>query len=67
MTAHWGIEDPAAAEGDRQSQAFWNAYNQLQRLIQMFLALPLEDIDELSLQNRLKEIGKTADQGATVG
>lgn len=67
MTAHWGIEDPAAVEGEGQEQAFWNAYQQLQRRIQLFLALPIEDIDELSLQNRLKEIGKTADQGSTVG
>lgn len=67
MTAHWGIEDPAAVEGERQPQAFWNAYQQLQRRIQLFLALPIEDIDELSLRNRLRDIGKTADQGSTVG
>ena len=67
MTAHWGVEDPAAVEGPGQEAAFWNAYQQLQRRIQLFLALPLEDIDELSLQNRLKDIGQTADQGATVG
>jgi arsenate reductase len=67
MTAHWGIEDPAAVEGERQDQAFWNSYQQLQRRIQLFLALPLEDIDELSLQNRLKDIGRTADQGTPVG
>jgi arsenate reductase len=67
MTAHWGIEDPAAVEGDKQSQAFWNAHNQLQRRIQLFLALPIEDIDELSLQNKLTEIGKTSDAESTVG
>jgi protein-tyrosine-phosphatase len=67
MTAHWGIEDPAAVEGKGQDQAFWNAYQQLQRRIQLFLALPIEDIDELSLLNRLKNIGKTADQGSPVG
>ena len=67
MTAHWGIEDPAAVEGEGQEQAFWNAYQQLQRRIQLFLALPIGDIDELSLQNRLKDIGRTADQGSTVG
>lgn len=67
MTAHWGIEDPAAVEGNGQAQAFWNAFQQLQRRIQLFLALPIEDIDEMSLQNRLKEIGRTADQGSTVG
>lgn len=67
MTAHWGIEDPAAVEGAGQEQAFWNAYQQLQRRIQLFLALPIEDIDHLSLRNKLKEIGKTADESATVG
>jgi arsenate reductase len=41
MTAHWGIEDPAAVEGAGQGQAFWNAYQQLQRRIQLFLALPI--------------------------
>lgn len=69
MTAHWGIEDPAETEGDAEAQerAFWKAYNSLQRRIQLFLALPIEDIDELSLQNRLREIGKTSDQEATIG
>jgi protein-tyrosine-phosphatase len=67
MTAHWGIEDPAAVEGEGQRQAFWNAYQQLRRRIELFLALPLESIDELSLRNRLKDIGKAADQGSLVG
>jgi len=66
MTAHWDIEDPAAVEGEGQRQAFWNAYQQLRRRIELFLALPLGSIDELSLRNRLKDIGKTADQGSTV-
>ena len=62
MTAHWGIEDPAAVEGDGQAQAFRNAYYALQRRIQLFLALPLESIDEMSLQTRLREIGRTSDE-----
>ena len=66
MTAHWGIEDPAAVEGDNQQHAFWNAYLSLQRRIQLFLALPLDSIDELSLQNQLKQIGKTSDREAAV-
>ncbi|HET9397585.1 MAG TPA: arsenate reductase ArsC [Sphingomicrobium sp.] len=66
MTAHWGIADPAAIEGERQPQAFWDSYQQLLRRIQLFLALPIEDIDELSLQGRLKDIGRTADQEATI-
>ena len=64
MTAHWGIEDPAAIEGDRQPQAFRDAYHALQRRIGLFLSLPIESIDELSLQTRLREIGRQADQHA---
>ena len=67
MTAHWGIEDPATVEGEGQEGAFWQAYLALQRRIQLFLALPIDDIDEMSLQNKLRDIGKTADQGSTVG
>jgi protein-tyrosine-phosphatase len=62
MSAHWGIEDPAAVEGEGQERAFWQAYQALQRRIQLFLALPLEDIDEMSLRNKLQEIGRTKDQ-----
>ena len=64
MTAHWGIEDPAAVEGDGQRQAFRNAFYALQRRIGLFLALPLDSIDELSLRTRLREIGRTGDQDA---
>ena len=64
MTAHWGIEDPAALDGQSQRQAFRNAFYALQRRIQLFLALPLESIDELSLQTKLREIGRTRDSDA---
>ena len=67
MTAHWGIEDPASVEDDGQERAFWQAYQALQRRIQLFLALPNDDIDEMSLQNRLRDIGKTSDRETTVG
>ena len=67
MTAHWGIEDPAAVEGEGQRQAFWNAYQAMQRRIQLFLALPLGSIDELSLTNRLRDIGANADQPTHAG
>ena len=59
ITAHWGIEDPAAVEGEGQRRAFRNAFYALQRRIGLFLALPLESIDELSLQAKLREIGTT--------
>lgn len=63
MTAHWGIEDPAAIEGDEdvRRRAFRSAFYSLQRRIGLFLALPIESIDELSLQAHLHNIGKTAD------
>jgi len=64
MTAHWGIEDPAAVEGERQPQAFRDAYHALQRRIGLFLSLPFESIDEMSLQSKLREIGRTGDQDA---
>jgi protein-tyrosine-phosphatase len=57
VTAHWGIEDPAAVEGDGQRAAFENTYQALQRRIRLFLALPLDSI-EMTLTSRLREIGK---------
>ena len=59
VSAHWGIEDPAEVEGDGQHQAFWTAYQQLKRRIDLFLALPMESLDELTLASRLNEIGRT--------
>jgi arsenate reductase len=63
MTAHWGIEDPAAVEGDGQREAFMQALRYLRRRIELFLALPLATIDEMALKAKLKEIGRG--QGAT--
>ena len=67
VTAHWGIEDPAGVEGEEQRAAFWNAYQQLKRRIDLFMALPIDSIDELSLQVRLREIHKTSDVESSVG
>lgn len=60
MTAHWGISDPAAVTGSEAEQraAFTEAYRMMFNRISLFLALPLESIDRMSLQNRLKDIGK---------
>jgi len=67
MTAHWGVEDPAAFEGpaDRQRWLFRRAYRELERRIELFTSLTLESLDRLSLQSRLDEIGRagTADEG----
>lgn len=63
MTAHWGIEDPAAHEGPGQGEAFVRAMHYLRNRITMFTALPLDAIDEMALRSKLREIGQT--DGAT--
>jgi len=62
MTAHWGVPDPAAVEGDRPAvrRAFFVAYDLLFRRIGLFTALRLEHLDRLALQRSLDEIGATA-------
>jgi len=62
MTAHWGIPDPAAVEGDRQRYAFEEALRQLRRRIELFLSLPLASIDRMSLTRKLQDIGKTVER-----
>ena len=60
MTAHWGIEDPAAVTGsDAQKMlAFRNAFRALEHRIRILLNLPLASLDRLRLQHRLDEIGR---------
>ncbi|TAK08347.1 MAG: arsenate reductase ArsC [Rhizorhabdus sp.] len=65
MTAHWGIEDPAAVEGPGQREAFLQAFRYLQHRIELFLALPLGDIDAPTTKQRLKDIGRA--DGASSG
>jgi arsenate reductase (thioredoxin) len=65
MTAHWGIEDPAAVEGtDIQKEAAFNlAFRYLKNRITIFINLPIKSLDKLSLIAKLREIG--ALEGAT--
>ena len=65
MTAHWGIEDPAAVEGtDLEKQAaFLTAFRYMKNRIGAFINLPLRSIDRLSLGTRLRDIGGL--EGAT--
>ena len=67
MTAHWGIDDPAAVEGTdiAREAAFVEAFRYLRNRIAAFTSLPLQSIDRLSLGTRLRDIGRTA--GATSG
>lgn len=61
MTAHWGVPDPAAAEGTEAERrlAFADAYRMLNNRISIFVNLPLASLDRLTLQQRLDEIGAT--------
>ena len=60
MTAHWGIPDPAAATGSPAeiALAFKDAYRMLHRRIGVFAALPIRSLDRLTLQGKLKAIGR---------
>ncbi len=61
-TAHWGIPDPAHVEGDETRRAAFNrAAFQLTHRIQRFLSLPIESMDQLTLKQKLAEIGRTQD------
>ena len=65
ITAHWGIPDPSATTGSEAelSLAFKEAYRMLFQRIGIFTALPIKSLNQLSLQSKLKEIGRM--KGAT--
>jgi len=64
MTAHWGVPDPAAAQGSEAeiAAAFSETARMLGNRIRIFLSLPLASIDRMSLQMKLREIGQTVDE-----
>jgi len=66
MTAHWGVPDPAAAQGTpaEVALAFKDGYRMLHQRIGIFTSLPLRALDELSLQKKLDEIGRMKDATA---
>ena len=61
MTAHWGVPDPSLAEGSETERrlAFADTMRMLSQRIGIFMSLPLRSLDKMSLQNRLREIGRT--------
>jgi len=69
MTAHWGVADPAAAEGSEEERvkAFRRAYLELERRISLFVSLPVRSLDRLSLQGKLDEIGKMSADAESAG
>jgi arsenate reductase len=64
MTAHWGIDDPAAVEGsdEQKRKAFFKAYTELSRRLSIFVSLPMDKLDRLALKKRLDEIGKVTER-----
>jgi arsenate reductase (thioredoxin) len=60
MTAHWGVPDPSRATGAEAERAFAFAdtHRMLNQRISIFVSLPMESLDKLSLQKRLDEIGQ---------
>ena len=60
ITAHWGVPDPAAAEGTDAEKhfAFADAYRMLNSRISILASLPVATIDRLALQKHLHEIGR---------
>ncbi len=67
MTAHWGIEDPAAVVGAPalKEAAFVTAFRYLRNRITVFTALPLRSISRMALSAKLGEIGHM--EGASIG
>jgi arsenate reductase (thioredoxin) len=60
MTAHWGVPDPAAVQGNaaESARAFRTAFVTLDRRIGLFLSLPLASLDRLALKKRVDDIGR---------
>jgi arsenate reductase (thioredoxin) len=60
MTAHWGIEDPAAVEGTdiEKERAFNLAFRHLRNRISVFMSLPIRSLDRMALSAKLREIGQ---------
>jgi protein-tyrosine-phosphatase len=61
LTAHWGLPDPAKAEGSEaeRSLAFADTMRMLNQRIGIFVSLPLDKLNRLSLQKELDTIGRS--------
>lgn len=69
MTAHWGVEDPAAVVGSEVEiqRAFATAARFLKNRIMAFVSLPLASIDRLALETKLRQIGAMEGSTGTPG
>ena len=64
MGAHWGVDDPAAAQGSEADKraAFKDAYIKLGARISMFVKLPFDDLAAPALKAELTRIGRLDDK-----
>jgi arsenate reductase len=69
IIAHWGMEDPAEVEGseDVQQRAFEHAFLILARRIDLLLALPIDKLQRLAVESRVRAIGGSEDAGGADG
>jgi arsenate reductase len=60
VTAHWGFPDPAAVEGTEEQKrtAFGQTLRQIRNRVQLFLSLPLETLDRMAIESRMRAIGR---------
>jgi arsenate reductase len=60
VTAHWGVEDPAAVTGEDEAKraAFAQAFGTLQKRITLLTGLPLDSLDRRGVEQHIKQIGK---------
>ena len=60
ITAHWGVADPAAVEGDAErGAAFRRALTELEARIKLLVNVPVESLDRLAVQQTVRGIGQT--------
>lgn len=66
MTAHWGVEDPAAVEGsiEEMQRAFSQVFMLLHRRISLFASLPIAKLEGMALKRELDQIGREQGTGA---
>jgi len=64
LTAHWGVEDPAAVSGNdiEKMQAFRKAFRELENRIKIFASLPISDLNELQIQKEIEHIGRISSE-----
>jgi arsenate reductase len=60
MTAHWGVADPASFQGPQPAaeKVFWDIAAVLKRRIELMLALPMDALDSMALQQHMRDIGQ---------